>query len=132
VRELGGQLEEGEHGQWRAIVTRGALEVAARVSSNGFGDVIAFEVKAPRAWVPEGVIAPPNLSRAGHERAWNVRPEGIALDPRLVDVLFSPAAIGISNIQDRVVAAMFRRDDSNDDAHVEDVRRAIDALLAIV
>lgn len=145
VRELGGRLEEGERGQWRAVITRGALAVAARVSSSGFGDVIAVEIEAPRAWVPAGAsvslpfrgrdgeaIAPANLSREGSERRWNLTPEGAPLEPRLLDWLFSPASLGVTEIRDRIVKAMYRRDDSNDDAHVEEIRRALDALGAIV
>lgn len=144
VRELGGRIEEGERGQWRALLSRGALEIAARVTSTGFGDVIALEVTGPRAWVPEGAVvsipwkdrdgvevAPPNLAREDSERRWSVTPAGTTLDPRLLDWLFSPASIGVSTIKERLVHAMYRRDDSNDDAHVEDVRRALDGLAAI-
>jgi len=141
VRELGGRgsesrLDEAERGQWRARVRRGALEVAACVSSTGFGDVVLLEVRGPRSWVPEGVrvqlpkhgkngvpVAPPNLAREGVERRWNVAPPDAPLEPPVLDWLFSPASMGVS--------AVYRRDDSNDDAHVAEIRTLLDALGSI-
>lgn len=149
VRELGGRsddarLEEAERGQWRAIVRRGTLDVAACVSSTGFGDVVLLEVRGPRSWVPEGArvqlpklgasgaaVAPPNLAREGVERRWSVAPADAPIEPHVLDWLFSPASTGVLEIRDRLVSAAYRRDDANDDAHVAEVRTLVDALGAI-
>lgn len=149
VRELGGHSDEGrleaaERGQWRARVRRHALDVAACVSSTGFGDVVMLEVRGPRSWVPEGVrvqlpkhgrsgipLAPPNLAREGVDRRWHVAPADAPIEPPVLDWLFSPASLGVLEIRDQLVSAVYRRDDANDDAHVADIRTLIDALGAI-